>query len=959
MPNVAHPVNVRMARWRLPFALTCGALPACYESQRPPAGVAACVDAYDDDPAEAFDDHTVGCLNHIDAYFDLAGARVGTSVVKFDVMAFSEPSRRHIRFLDSTFYRLHDEWYYFRLINGEPFEGDLDATPYPGRFDTIEAVYSWAVTQSELPIGLAWSGERLYAPRFYELAFAESRYVAPGTLIHIPDLGTGSDGLWAFELEHSDDIPYEELQVYFEMLAETATPEISDRVKWLVRSAEQEALAQRMEHENLPYADRVVRYDELIEPGETEIYNPGITAGRIKIIRAGELLTVDRDDHILVLEHVPDALPPAHALITSAPQTPLAHINLLARSRGIPNASVGGIAHDPAIDALARVSARVAVLAEPGAPLQIVALTNEEYAHWSSLREVSPKSVPPVDFPAAPSGLDLSFLNPVEANDLRPLIGGKAAGMVTLLATPDVETPARPFVITARPYAEHVFEFLPDLKAVLSSRQFRVVRHRSLRYLVLEGEAAYDARYPSAVAQREKEELLTDSFALPLARIVARGGLRALVADKPIDPQTLAMIEDRLRGQFGSFTSRQALRFRSSSSVEDIDGFNGAGLYASHSGFLDPSEQPDPNDRSRTASAAIRSVWASYWGAEAFEERMLAKVDHLSGNMAVLVHARFDNDFEFANGVVTLTRFPGGPGRRYVLEINAQRGNVSVTNPDSKHFPEVVRVVANGDDIEKIERVQFSTVPPANAPVLSDAEIRSMLAQTQRVSDAWLDAANVSWPDKQAQRAVVLDFEFRRMGGGWPMDDTVKNAGERIVTKQARTLDPDTSRLPTEVVDLAFPRDVLARAVKVERRTCETSHFVVTVDEALTDPFVAPDLGHAETPFVAQVAVTPTVDLPGVDWQIGETVLTSHLDYVAVDHTPDSSPWSLAIRLSDEASATLGIRRLAWDDAGSWELTTNDGDSLDGLVGNCTTELHYAAPDLYLREIIDRDAADG
>lgn len=86
---------------------------------------------------------------------------------------------------------------------------------------------------------------------------------------------------------------------------------------------------------------------------------------------------------MLVLEGVPDFLPQASGLLTAVPQTPLAHLHVLARNRGIPNAYLGGVLDDPNIDPLARVRAPVVGLRADAA----YALRRGEASHegtWSS-----------------------------------------------------------------------------------------------------------------------------------------------------------------------------------------------------------------------------------------------------------------------------------------------------------------------------------------------------------------------------------------------------------------------------------------------------------------------------------------------------------------------------------------------------------------------------------------------
>src|SRR5690606_6460055 len=110
----------------------------------------------------------------------------------------------------------------------------------------------------------------------------------------------------------------------------------------------------------------------------------------------------------------------------------------------------------------------------------------------------------------------------------------------------------------------------------------------------------------------------------------------------------------------------------------------------------------------KSVERAIKRAWASYWGAEAFEERQLARVAHLSGHMGVLVHARFDDDSEISNAVFTYTLLPPGLDDVGVLEVNVQRGALSVTNPPAGNaaLPEVdvVRLRA-GESVPVIERL--------------------------------------------------------------------------------------------------------------------------------------------------------------------------------------------------------------------------------------------------------------
>ncbi|HRD99974.1 MAG TPA: hypothetical protein PLV68_01675, partial [Ilumatobacteraceae bacterium] len=193
--------------------------------------------------------------------------------------------------------------------------------------------------------------------------------------------------------------------------------------------------------------------------------------------------------------------------------------------------------------------------------------------------------------------------------------------------------------------------------------------------------------------------------------------------------------------------------------MEDIEGFNGAGLYTSYTGYLDPTALPDKDDHDKTIERAILRAWGSYWSFEAFEERRLAGIDHLSGAMGLTVHARFDDELELNNGVVTYTATPGGqPGDADVV-VNVQDGDVDVTNPDPEQIelPEIINVrVRSG--VVSIERQASSTLVPDGAVVLTDTAVRALIDQVGAVADTWRTRINAALsPDQQVQ-TFVLDF---------------------------------------------------------------------------------------------------------------------------------------------------------------------------------------------------------
>ena len=417
-------------------------------------------------PVSGFDDHTVPRLSTVDEYSALARSGVsGQSVVKFTIPSMLSGSEVH--WLDSNFYELHDEWYWFRLLNGQPVPGS-DAEPLRGEsFSTIEEVYAWAGDQRDLPLGLRWVdsssfGERLYSDAFYELVLDTTpRTHAVGSLVRMA--APSGEEHWLIELEYGDEPTPEQIAVIFERLTATVPDEIGSRLEWVLRSPQQEAIAEEMAETSLPYHDRVVRYADLVTPGQVAVYNEGIAAGRLLYVGPGSSasLTDAKPTDILVVENVPDWLPPATALISAAPQTPLAHVNLLARNRGIPNASQAGVLDDAGIRQAARVRAPAIVRASGSDVLEVVLITENQYSQWRSLLDTETISVPDVDVSSMPLVVDLTTVasgirSEADVEAWRPIIGGKSAGFFALLSADGVRTPVTPVAITVRPYLEHL-----------------------------------------------------------------------------------------------------------------------------------------------------------------------------------------------------------------------------------------------------------------------------------------------------------------------------------------------------------------------------------------------------------------------------------------------------------------------------------------------------------------------
>src|ERR687894_1808580 len=104
----------------------------------------------------------------------------------------------------------------------------------------------------------------------------------------------------------------------------------------------------------------------------------------------------------------------------------------------------------------------------------------------------------------------------------------------------------------------------------------------------------------------------------------------------------------------------KGLFVRSSSNVEDLPNFNGAGLY---------DTVPNVKEEEKLVEA-VKTVWASLWNFEAYEARERANIDHSKIFMAVLIQEGINSE---SSGVM-ITTDPYNRENRDSMYISAKRG---------------------------------------------------------------------------------------------------------------------------------------------------------------------------------------------------------------------------------------------------------------------------------------------
>jgi hypothetical protein len=340
------------------------------------------------------------------------------------------------------------------------------------------------------------------------------------------------------------------------------------------------------------------------------ILNPGKAVGRLRVIAA---VTADLElapDDIVMVDEPPLRLEPVAGLISTAFSTPLSHVNLLAKSWGVPNVYLRNAS------AFAALDGQMVALDARGLEVTVRRATPAEIK--ASARTVQRKTtVLKADLKYA--GLP-SLAEQRAADSIR--LGAKSAnlGAVTrYIGRRDDFAVPEGFTIPFSAYAAFVkanhldrqIDALLADKAVRGDRKRRREALAALRKAFSEG--AIDPTLMKAVLARRSE-------------VIGVGGVFA----------------------------------RSSTNAEDLPGFNGAGLYTSVPNVITEAQLAD----------AIRTVWGSVWNDVAFEAREAARIDHRSVAAAVLIQ----RGMNATSSGVMVTENPFDPEEVGGVFINAKRG---------------------------------------------------------------------------------------------------------------------------------------------------------------------------------------------------------------------------------------------------------------------------------------------
>jgi len=405
-----------------------------------------------------------------------------------------------------------------------------------------------------------------------------------------------------------------------------------------------------------------------------------------------------KSDEIIIINTTPEFIPTVRGIIITELQTPLSHLVLLAKNRNIP------------VYVDTKVWEKQSVNNLLGKKVELITKENS-YSLKASQKPIPvKKAVKEIILKK-----DLSVTNLVDLETTTPLnivnsIGSKATNLGLLKQIQkelkSYKTPEYAFAIPFYYFDQHIKDnhFQDKINALYA------IPKDSVKLLEKELKA-----------------------------------FRKTVKNSKVNPELLKKIEEKLNAQ----TDFKNFRFRSSTNAEDMEGFNGAGLYDSKTAII--------GDADKTVEKAILDVWSSFWNFRAFQERDLFGINHESCAMGVLVHRSFPD--EKANGVLVTRNLYRN---QYAgITVNVQLGEESVVKPE----PGVTCDEFYGHNFNGFGSfvVDYRSTSSLNngKPILTETEIKKLF----NISPVLERKLYLLWQKrKMAKRSYPLDIEFKYLG---------------------------------------------------------------------------------------------------------------------------------------------------------------------------------------------------
>lgn len=377
-----------------------------------------------------------------------------------------------------------------------------------------------------------------------------------------------------------------------------------------------------------------------VDGKKISVLNSGTAFGLLKLVKNEKDLDQLLPTDIAVLNYMPIHIPPVAGIISLKPQTPLSHVNLLAKNRGTFNAYITDMSTIPS---LKKLIGKYVKLYHKEDKIFLEKLTKKEFEENKKISVRQMVIIPEIK-------TDLSEVIELKKENEKFItnsyIGAKATNYYLLL------------------------QILPEMTRAGYAAGFKNY------FEAIKGE-------PETMIQNFLKE--KDKFSKTEQKKVLEKIRTAIQQSTSFPPSLIEGIKKILE----KYSAKSKIRLRSSTNNEDLPEFNGAGLYESK-GFNNKDSDEKLKDK-------ILKVYASLWSEKAFYEREYFGVDHSKVGMALLIHEAFQK--EVANGVI-VTSFD--KDNKVQIIVNAQAGEHSVTNPEESILSEAFLMNYETGIVEKI-----------------------------------------------------------------------------------------------------------------------------------------------------------------------------------------------------------------------------------------------------------------
>jgi pyruvate, water dikinase len=462
------------------------------------------------------------------------------------------------------------------------------------------------------------------------------------------ELGVYAMGFWP-----SDPIPDSLVQLSYNLISEHA-PFMAQKLKYLAKGLSQiEALSS-----NPNYPSIVI--DELFKNFNYIPYNTAESYGTLRLSQQTQYTASD----IAVFQTLPNKINHLSGYLTLQPQTPLSHINLIAKQNNTPNAYIQDILTNSKF------------LELDGQAVHLI-ISDTGY----NIQKADPKKAGEYleEFRPQYTQLEISNIFQDTIKHLDDIYffessayGSKTANLAEVIKILPHNATPKGYAIPFSYYHKFMQDnhFFDTLTTLLSNTQF-------------------------------KED--------PIYRKMRLKSFRNIIRKAPLT--------DTVKTAFSILQSKfsigQSIRCRSSTNSEDLENFSGAGLYNSY------THHPEEGHLEKS----IKQVWASLWTFRAFEEREFYRIKQNSASMAVLVHSNYSD--ELANGVAVAQNIYTPTWKGFY--INSQVGEDLVTNPEKLSTPEELIVSQTGPDQSyETEIIRRSNLIEKNQRILNESQVKTL-----------------------------------------------------------------------------------------------------------------------------------------------------------------------------------------------------------------------------------------